>query len=99
MEKIGLQEAIGALRTELSDSIQAATDEDLRFKVGEITLEFQVEVERVAEAKGGLKFWVVDLSGKESVGSKLTHKVIVPLSPIYKNDGAVLTGSSDEIPK
>jgi hypothetical protein len=99
MEKIGLKEAIGAVRKELNDSIQASFGEDLRFKVGEITLEFQVEVERIAEANAGIKFWVVDLSCKGSVDSTVTHKVIVPLSPVYKNGQAVLTGSSDEKPK
>ncbi len=99
MERIGLKDAIVALRKELSDSIQASFGEDLRFKVGEITLEFQVEVERGAEANAGIKFWVVDLGGKGSVSSTVTHKVTVPLSPVYKNGQAVLTGSSDEIPK
>jgi hypothetical protein len=42
MEPIGLKEAIEALRTELSQSILAAADEELRFEVGQINLEFQV---------------------------------------------------------
>lgn len=42
MERIGLKEAIGALREELSESILTATNETLQFQVGEIVLEFQV---------------------------------------------------------
>ena len=46
MEPIGLQDAIEALRKELSASIVAAADEELRFEVGQITIEMQVAVER-----------------------------------------------------
>jgi hypothetical protein len=39
--RIGLQEAIAALRAELIESVIASQGERLRFEVGEITMEFQ----------------------------------------------------------
>jgi hypothetical protein len=98
MEPIGLKEAIRALRMELSESILAAGGEALRFEVGQISLEFQVEVERTVEGSGGLKFWVVELGGKGSRSLTNTHTITIPLKPVRQNGEPVLTGS-DEIPE
>jgi arginine deiminase len=67
--RIGLQETIAALRKELVESIIASQAKGLRFEVGEITMEFHIEVERSTEikggAKGGIKIWVVELGAAE----------------------------------
>ena len=94
MERLGLVEAIQALRQELSDAIQAGGSETLRFKVGEIELGFQVVVERLA--KGGVKFWVVELGGEAS--KAMTHTVRVPLTPQDIEGKPVLTDASRETP-
>jgi hypothetical protein len=105
--RIGLQETISALRKELVESIIASQSERLRFEVGEITMEFHVEVERSTEikggAKGGIKFWVVELGAAELGGgagskNKSIHKVTVPLKPVRDDGKPILTGS-DEIPE
>jgi hypothetical protein len=75
MEPVGLKEAVEALRKELSASIVAAANESLRFEVGQITMEFQIGVERTAEGSGGIKFWVVELGGKGVYKSTEVHKV------------------------
>ena len=62
MQRIGLKEALAALRQELSGAIQAAASESLRFQVDEITLQFQVAVEGVTVGSGGIEFWVVTRS-------------------------------------
>ena len=41
--RIGLQETIAALRKELIETIIASQSEELRFEVGEITMEFHIE--------------------------------------------------------
>ena len=97
MERIGLKNAIGALREELSEAILAATNEDLKFQVGEITLEFQVEVELAAEGSGKVNFWVVEIGGSGSRTSSTTHKVSVPLKPTTVDGQPVLTGSPKRI--
>jgi len=93
MEPIGLKEAIGALRMELSESILAAGEEALLFEVGQIALEFQVEIERTVEGSGGLKFWVVELGGKGSRSVTNTHTITIPLKPVI-DGGPVLTGGN-----
>jgi len=98
MQRIGLKEALAALRQELGESILAAAHEWLRFEVGEITLQFQVEVERTTEGEGGIKFWVVELGGKRAATSTTTHTVTIPLKPVRKDKRPVLTGE-DEIPE
>jgi len=95
MERIGLEEAIAALRQELIASIIASQGEGLRFEVGEVTMEFHVEVERGADTKGGIKFWVVELGGSGEKKDKSTHKVIIPLKPLRRDGKPVLTGSSE----
>lgn len=95
LEKIGLQEAIAALRTELIESVVASQRERLRFEVGEISMEFQIEMERSAEAKGKIKFWVVEMGVGGAVKGKNVHKVVIPLKPIRADGKPILTGSSE----
>jgi hypothetical protein len=95
-KRIGLQEAIAALRTELIESVVASQGERLRFAVGEITMEFQIEVERSIEAKGGLKFYVVELGAGGTEKAKDVHKVVIPLKPIRADGKPILTGSDEE---
>jgi Trypsin-co-occurring domain 2 len=95
VKPIGLREAVSALRAELSDSIVASVDEQLRFEVGEMELQFEVEVERVAEGSGGIRFWVVEVGAKASKASTVTHTVTIPLKPVTKDREPVLTGSAE----
>ena len=95
---IGLQEAIAALRAELIESVVASQGEQLRFEVGEITMEFQIEVERIAEAKGGIRFWVVELGAGGTAKNKDGHKVVIPLKPVRADGKPILTGSH-EVPE
>lgn len=97
-KRVGLQEAIAALRAELIESVVASQGERLRFEVGEITMEFHIEVERSADAKGGIKFWVVELGAGRTAKNREAHKVVIPLKPIRANGKPILTGS-DEVPE
>ena len=99
MAQIGLKEAIAALRQELIESVVSSQGEKLRFEVGEVTMEFHVEVERSVDAKGGIKFWVVELGASGANKDKAIHKVTIPLKPVRQDGRPVLTGSTDEIPE
>lgn len=98
MNRIELKDSIAALRKELIESILAAQGEGLRFEVGEVTMEFHVEVERSVEGKGGIKFWVVELGAGGTDKDKAIHKVTIPLKPVRADGRPVLTGSS-EVPE
>ena len=97
-KRLGLEEAIGALRQELVASIYASRGERLQFEVGEVKVELYIEVECNLEAKGGIKFWVVELGGGSGEKNKSIHKVTIPLKPVRRDGKPVLTGS-DEVPE
>lgn len=96
MERIGLADAIRALRAELSESIRAGTGKDLRFEVGEIELQFQVEVERSHKASAGINIWVVEAGGEGARASTTTHVVTIPLKPVTSRGEPILTGLQDD---
>jgi hypothetical protein len=98
LNRIELKDSIAALRKELTESIIASQGEGLRFEVGEVMLEFHVEVERSVEGKGGIKFWVVELGAGAADKDKAIHKVSIPLKPVRRDGKPVLTGSN-EIPE
>lgn len=93
LSRIGLEETIAALRQGLMASILASQGEELRFEVGQVMVEFHVEVERSKDAKGGIKFWVVELGGSGGAKDKAIHKVTIPLKPIQRDGTPVRTGS------
>ena len=76
--KLDIADAVAKLRSELAQAILASADEELRFAVGEIELEFQVAVERSAD--GGIKFWVIEAGAGGK--STETHMVRIPLDPV-----------------
>jgi hypothetical protein len=79
---VPLAGAIEALRGELVAALEASEGEDVRFALGPIELEFQVELSRESAGEAGVKFWVVALGGKGSRSSATTHTVRLSLSPV-----------------
>lgn len=94
MERIGLAEAISAVRQELTVSIEEAEGADIRFQVGEVTLELEVEVQRVSGRKGGLKVWVLEAGGEKSRSDSHTHRLSVPITPVNSDGTPLLTGDT-----
>jgi hypothetical protein len=95
IRKIELKETLEALRIELGEAILVSEGKQIRFEVGEIELEFQVVIEKSKEGKGGIKFWVVEMGGGVTNKDAITHKIKIPLKPIWKDGKPVWTGSDD----
>ncbi len=95
MEPIGLEEAIRSVRRELTNAMAAGQDEEIRFRVGTVQLDFQVAVSREAEASGKVRFWVVELGGGGKAGTSTTHTVRLKLDPLTSG-GPVLVGDEAE---
>ena len=74
-------DAIRALRAELVRAQQEGEDESLRFRLGEVALEFEFAVEREAGADAGIRFWVISLGAKGGVSTARTHRVKLSLTP------------------
>jgi hypothetical protein len=100
MEHIGLKETIAALRAELSDAITAGANEPIQFPVGLLQLEFHVGVTKDVTAKGGVKFWVVELGAEGSYTQESIQKVVINLEPPTDREGRPIRihGGSDQEP-
>ncbi|MFD9602462.1 trypco2 family protein [Streptomyces sp. NPDC059970] len=68
----------------------------MQFKVGEVELEFAVELRKDVKAKAGFKAWVVTAGTELGAAKGDTHRVKISLTP-QKSDGGDLYvhGSAD----
>ncbi|MEU1482563.1 trypco2 family protein [Streptomyces sp. NPDC005752] len=89
---IELAELLASLRSEISRARLDADGKDVRFRINSIDLELQVAVEKSAEAKAGVRFWVVSLGGGGSAKSAQTHTVKLSLDAETGEGDPVLTG-------
>jgi hypothetical protein len=94
VDKIGLAEVILALRQELNASMAAAEGSDLKFKLGDVSIELELSVERSASGNGGLRFWVINAGGEYTRAQGNTHRITVPLTPLTADGAPVYTGDS-----
>jgi hypothetical protein len=85
MSGIALAQAVQDLRQELTSALEEGRGKNLRFKPGQIELELGVEVTMEAGAKGGVKFWVVELGADGKTGRVGTHKLKLSLQPVDKD--------------
>ena len=91
----GLADAVTALRAELVKAMEAGKGEAVQFDVGTVTMEFEVEATADAEAKGGVRFWVVELGASGSVGRSATHTVTLEMKPRTKDGGNLSISDRD----
>ncbi|MFI0514527.1 trypco2 family protein [Streptomyces sp. WSLK1-5] len=80
-DSIELADVVGAVRDGLVEAADRGAGQGLRFELGDIHMEFVVEVRRDARARGGVKAWVVDTGAEAGVSRALTHKVSFTLKP------------------
>jgi hypothetical protein len=78
---VPLAQFIKHLRNELQDAEADGKDSALRFELGPIELELELAVERGTGAKGGVKFWVLELGGEESGSVRRTQRMKLSLTP------------------
>ncbi|WP_034593400.1 trypco2 family protein [Hamadaea tsunoensis] len=97
--QIGLVDVVQALRSELARASALATGEDIQFPVGQITLEFQVGVTTSAEARGGVRFWVLELGAQAGVSAESVQKVTIQLDPPVDAYGRPVRVSAGETEK
>ena len=100
MEKIGLSEVIDALHSELAAAVKKAQGQEIQFPIGSVQLEFQVGVTWDAEAKGGVKFWVLELGASGGYANESVQKVTLNLEAPVDDEGRAVkvTRHSQEKP-
>lgn len=80
--RIPLSEAIRALRRELVEAVREGEGEELRFALGPVELELQLEVSKEAGGEASIAFWLVTVGAKGSRTQATTHTVSLTLTPI-----------------
>jgi hypothetical protein len=91
--QIPLADAIRALRSELVEAVREGADEEVRFALGPVELELQVEVSKEASGQAGIAFWLVSIGGGGKRASTTAHTVKLNLTPVDAS-GEDLTVSS-----
>lgn len=99
---IPLAVAVRALRGELLDAVRAGEGEPLRFALGPIELELQVQTTCEGSLETGIKFWLVSVGAKGARSSEATHTVRLSLTPVRvgaygDEDRDVLVASEPEL--
>ena len=87
MSKIGLGEVIDALHAELAAAVKKAQEQDIRFPIGSVQLEFQVGVTWDEKVNGGVKFWVLELGANASHTNESVQKVTLNLEAPVDAEG------------
>jgi len=94
---IELADAVEAVREGLIAGTARGAGKAVRFEVGEIHMEFSVELRRTRTARGGVKAWVVDAGGDAARTTGRTHTVAFTLRPKDAATGGYLEiGAPDE---
>ncbi|MFI6339436.1 trypco2 family protein [Streptomyces sp. NPDC050535] len=81
MEEISIGDAVDHLRAELISARDRAVGSELQFELGDIELEFAVEMRRDSARKGAIAAWVVSAETGGSRSSGATHRVSFVLKP------------------
>jgi hypothetical protein len=98
-EPVGLVEAIRRLRADLTQARGEGMNEQLRFRLGPVQMEFQVQVTREGSGDMGVRFYVVSVGGKVSGSRAETHTVTLSMIPQIEVDGALTDAViSDAVP-
>ncbi|MER5639895.1 trypco2 family protein [Kitasatospora sp. NPDC002227] len=93
---IELADAVEAVRQQLAEAAERGAGQGLVFEVGEVKLEFSVELKRDTTVKGGIKALVWSLDAEAGVAHQRSHKISVSLTPKDTiTGGSVEVGNSD----
>lgn len=84
-DELELAAAVATVRDELLRAATSAEDQEIRFDVGDVTMEFSVEMRKDAKAKFGFTAWVVTAGAGGGVARSDVHKVTLSLHPHLAN--------------
>ncbi|WP_335983577.1 MULTISPECIES: trypco2 family protein [Streptomycetaceae] len=88
-----LADAVEAVRAGLMEGAVRGAGAEVRFEVGEIRMEFTVELQRTRTGRGGVKAWIVEAGAEGSRTSGSTHTVALTLHPKSATGGHLLIGA------
>ncbi|MFD4415479.1 MULTISPECIES: trypco2 family protein [unclassified Streptomyces] len=89
---LDLADAIEVLRAQLSEAQHRGQSSALRFVLGEITAEFEIELVRTRNGGGKLRFGVVEADAHRERSARSTQRVTLRLNPERHGGGDVTVG-------
>ncbi|MEU1107098.1 trypco2 family protein [Streptomyces sp. NPDC050674] len=95
MNDITVGEAIDHLRAELTAARNRAAASGVRFELGDISLEFTVELRREQSGKGSVKAWVVSGEAGAVRAQTATHRLAFTLRAVDQDGEGIRIGNSD----
>ncbi|MFJ4536612.1 trypco2 family protein [Streptomyces tibetensis] len=96
LDGIDLADAIQSVRDQLLDAATRASHQPLLFEVGEIELEFTVELRKEVAGGAKIKAWVVEAGAEASRSAGRTHRVAFTLTPKDPATGrSIMVGNPD----
>ncbi|MFK4227311.1 trypco2 family protein [Streptomyces sp. NPDC019890] len=97
MTDIELADAIQSVRDQLLDAATRATGQPVVFEVGDIQMEFTIELRK--EFKGGtkVKAWVVEAGADAGRTTGHTHKIAFALKPRNATTGRPWKVGSEDL--
>ncbi|MER5277331.1 trypco2 family protein [Streptomyces sp. NPDC002809] len=93
---LDLTDAVRLLRAQLAAAQREADRSDVRFRVGEVTVEFAMQLTRTGSGGGSLRFGVVGVDGKRERAESTTHRIQLTLHPRSGSGQDVEIGDSDD---
>ncbi|MGW3088188.1 trypco2 family protein [Streptomyces sp. NPDC001108] len=96
MDGIELADAVESIRDQLVDAAGRATGSPLAFEVGDIQMEFTLELRKEIKGGGRVKAWVVDAGADATRATGRTHKVAFTLKPRTAATGGAWEISDDD---
>lgn len=93
---LDLADAIETLRDQLSEAQRRGQDSPLRFVLGEITAEFELELVRAKNGGGALRFGVVEADARRERTTRSTQRLTLRLNPEHRGGGDVAVGDDHE---
>ncbi|MCM3882226.1 trypco2 family protein [Frankia sp. R82] len=93
---VGLADAIGAVRAELTAAMVAGAGAPVRFTVEPVELELNVEVRTGVKADGGVRIGVVSIGASGERSSTSTHRLTIRLQPVDPATGQSSLIADDE---
>ncbi|MEU6165204.1 trypco2 family protein [Streptomyces tanashiensis] len=96
MTEIELADAIQSVRDQLVTAATRATGQAVAFEVGDIEMEFTIELRKEVKAGGKVKAWVVEAGADATRTRGETHRVSFTLKPRNSaTGGSWLVGNED----
>ncbi|KIF76014.1 hypothetical protein QR77_23270 [Streptomyces sp. 150FB] len=86
-DRIELADAIDSVRTQLIEAATRSTGQPLAFELGDVQMEFTLELRKEVKGGGKVKAWVVEAGADASRTSGQTHKVAFTLKPTDARTG------------